>query len=222
MLLKINGIGKQRISYKDHKDIEFDSLSSYILLAKKAISKFANSVFSGLSKKMLNDEDAVSSIATAIMMADWRWDDNYKNQQGTKKSKYSYRNQCAIWAIQTYVSKTYKKPKNLGRVYSLDHNSDDIDANNIHDCIEDISSDSPDDILMEKERKESVTNLVNKLFDLDILSDRQKDYIRMYYLDGYTFEKIGIKYGVTREAARQGLNKAMNIIRDIVNDKEII
>ena len=55
------------------------------------------------------------------------------------------------------------------------------------------------------------------MLSLDCLSDRQKDYIRLYYFEGLTFEKIGKKYGITREAVRQGLNKAMDIIREFID-----
>lgn len=217
MLLQINGIGNQKIQYKDHKDIEFDSLEQYLLLAKKSISKFANRIFAGLSKKMLNDEDAVSSIANAIMMADWRWDQDYQNQKGTKKTKYSYRNQCAIWAIQTYATKMYKKPKKINKVYSLDHEVDNFDNLSIHDCLQDNNSNAPDDIMINKEQKENLSDLVDKLLSINCLSDRQKDYIRLYYFENHTFDKIGKKYGITREAVRQGLNKAIDLIRSVVN-----
>lgn len=215
MLLKINGIGNHRIEYKDHSNIEFDTLDNYLLLAKKAISKFGNSIYNGLSKKMLRDEDAISTVANAIMMADWRWDENYKSENGTKKTKYSYRNQCAIWAIQSYVSKSYRKPKHLKKCYSLDH-QDDLENINIHECVEDVNSDPPDSAAMMHEEQESLDSLISSLFSLNYLSDRQKDYIRLYYLEGYTFEKIGKQYGITREAVRQGLSKAIATIRELV------
>ena len=66
MLLQLNGVGNQKIKYKDHSTMNFDSLSEYLKLAKKAISKFANQFYNGLSSKMLKDEDAISSIANAI------------------------------------------------------------------------------------------------------------------------------------------------------------
>ena len=91
MLLQLNGIGNQKIQYKDHSTLKFDSLDQYMLLAKKSISKFSNQFYNGLSSKMLKDEDAIASVANAIMMADWRWDENYQNDKGTKKTKYSYR-----------------------------------------------------------------------------------------------------------------------------------
>lgn len=218
MLLQINGLGKHKLQYKDQNDISFDSLDSYLLLAKKAISKFANSFYGGLSKKMLNDEDAISSIATAIMMADWRWDENYTNKKGTKKTKYSYRNQCALWAIQTYVSKMYKKPKKIKRVYSIDYDLENNEGLSIHECLEDTKLSTPIDSLSDREEKQNLSNLIDSMFEIDCLSDRQKDYIRLYYFEDQTFEKIGKKYGITREAVRQGLNKAIEIIRSFINE----
>lgn len=218
MLLKINGIGKQKIKYKNHLDINFDSLESYLLLAKKAISKFANKTFSGLAKKMLSDEDAVASVASSIMMADWRWDENYKNHTGRKKTKYSYRNQCALWAIQTYATSMYKKPKRINNVYSLDFSNDESELCQ-QEYLEDRKTINPANELIDKERSENLSKLIDDILSIDYLSDRQKDYIKLYYFEGYTFEKIGKKYGVTREAVRQGLNKALGLIRIITNDK---
>jgi RNA polymerase sigma factor (sigma-70 family) len=213
MLLQVNGIGNQKIQYKDCSDITFDSLDQYLLLAKKSISKFANSISNGLATKMLKDEDAISGVANSIMMADWRWDDNYQNEKGTKKNRYSYRNQCAIWSIQTYVSKAYKKPKKINQVYSLDYEFDD--DHSAHQCLKDEKTRAPDDILIAKEDAQDLTDLINDLLNLECLSDRQRDYIRLYYFEDYTFDKIGKKYGITREAVRQGLNKAINTIRDL-------
>lgn len=218
MLLQLNGIGNQKIKYKNHSTIEFDSLQDYILLAKKAISKFANQFYQGLSNKMLKDEDAISSVANAIMMADWRWDDNYQNEQGTKKTKYSYRNQCALWAIQTHITKDHKKNKKFkNKVYSLDHVTEDDSDSSIHNFTQDDRTLSPETILMQAESKQELTRLIDSLLSLDCLSARQKDYIRLYYFESYTFEKIGQKYGITREAVRQGLNKALTMIRETID-----
>lgn len=213
MLLQLNGIGNQKISYKDHNDIKFDSLQTYVLLAKKAISKFANQIYNGLSSKMLKDEDAIASVANAIMMADWRWDENYQNEKGTKKTRYSYRNQCALWAIQTHVSKRSKKSKKYNNVYSLDYISESDDSLSAHNYTEDNKVLSPEQIAIKNEEKQSLQNLINAMLDSGCLTDRQRDYIKLYYFEDYTFDKIGKKYGITREAVRQGLNKALDIIR---------
>lgn len=217
MFLQLSGVGDQKISYKDHSTIEFESLNTYLLLAKKAISKFANSMYSGLSSKMLKDEEAISSVANAIMMADWRWDDNYQNSQNTKKSRYSYRNQCAIWAIQTYITKTYKhQNKTKKKVFSLDFDKNDDESGSIYEKVENLSSQQPDLIMMEQEEKANLHSNLQSLLSSSILSDRQKDYIKLYYFENQTFEQIGKRYNITREAVRQGLNKALELIRGLI------
>lgn len=216
MLLQVNGIGNQKIEYKNHSTIEFDSLKDYMTMAKKTISKFANKIYSGLASKMLKDEDALSAVANAIMMADWRWDENYQNDKGTKKNKYSYRNQCALWAIQTYATKNSKRSKNIKKIYSLNHNIDSEDSFDMYHLTEDLSVESPENILLESEDKKILSDLITNLLSLECLSDRQKDYIKLYYFEDYTFEKIGKKYGITREAVRQGLNKALDLIRQVI------
>ena len=215
MLLQLDGIGNHKIDYKDHTNLEFDSLKSYITLAKKAISKFGNTIYHGLSKKMLQDEDAISLVANSIMMADWRWDENYINEKGTKKGKYSYRNQCAIWAIKTYISKKYKRSKYIDTIYSLDFIVNEEDGSDSYNYINSKEK-SPDIIAQQKEDDINLQNIIDNLFSIECLSDRQKDYIKLYYLESYTFEKIGQKYGITREAVRQGLNKAIEMIREYV------
>jgi RNA polymerase sigma factor (sigma-70 family) len=216
MLLQVNGIGKQKIEYKNHESIEFDSLKDYLTMAKKTISKFANKIYNGLAQKMLKDEDAIANVANAIMMADWRWDKDYEKKHGTQKNRYSYRNQCALWAIQTYVSKNKKKPKNIKNVYSLNYDVDENNTTDLYQLTQDHSMSPPDDIVIEQEDKQIVSELINNLLSIDCLSDRQKDYVRLYYFEDYTFEKIGKKYGITREAVRQGLNKALETIRNVV------
>lgn len=218
MLLQIHGIGKQKISYKDHSSIKFDDLKTYLLLAKKAISKFGPKFYKGLSAKMLKDEDAVSSVANAIMMADWRWDDNYIGKRGEKKTKYSYRNQCALWAIQTYVSKGHKQNNKKKKAISLDHAVNGEDGMSLHSLEADNKTIPPDIIVMEQESHDNIKNLIHDLLSCNDLSDRQKDYIRLYYFESYTFDKIGKKYGITREAVRQGLNKAISTIKRSISD----
>lgn len=218
MFLQLSGVGDQKISYKDHTTIEFESLDTYLLLAKKAISKFANGMYSGLSVKMLKDEEAIAGVANAIMMADWRWDDNYKNTQHTKKTKYSYRNQCAIWAIQTYITKNYKhQHKTKKKVFSLDFDQKDEEFGSVYEKVANVTTQQPDLILMEKEEQQNLQSNLNRLLSSDILTDRQKDYIKLYYFENHTFEQIGKKYNITREAVRQGLNKALDLIRGLIS-----
>lgn len=186
---------------------QFDSLDSYISLAKKTISKFAPKFYNGLSIEMLKNEEAISDVATALMYADWRFDSNREGKTGLKKTIYSYRNQCAIWAIKTYVTNKYKKRQNL----SLDYDNDSDQT--LNSMIEDKKNKSPVDCLMEKEYLENLENTINQLFNNDILTEKQKKQIKMYYFEDCTLSQIGKEFGVSREAVRQNIKRGLDLIK---------
>lgn len=192
---------------------QFDSLSSYISLAKKTISKFGPKFYNGLSAEMLKNEEAISDIATALMYADWRFDENRTGKSGEKKTLYSYRNQCAIWAIKTYVTNKYKKRKD----YSMDYDNDNDQSMN--SMLADDKQLSPLDILIDQEKSEFLSNAIDCLLNNDSLSDKQKQQIKMYYFDDCTLSVIGKKFGVSREAVRQNIKKGLDIIRSYDKSK---
>lgn len=213
-MLDIGGIGFQKKEYKDHSKVEFLSLEEYLTMARKIISKMS----CGPYKTYLNTDDVVSYVANALMMADWRWDENYSSKLGRKKNLYSYRNQCAIWAIQTLITKHKKSNKDI-RFYSLDDTINDTDSRNNLDFIEDKSVDSPLSILEKSESDSDIKELINSLLDSNILSDRNKQYIQMYFFEGLTLEKIGKQFNITREAVRQGINKSLQIFRSMIDNE---
>lgn len=188
---------------------KFDSLSDYISLAKKTISKFGPRFYNGLSAEMLKNEEAISDVATALMYADWRFDDERVGKSGQKKTIYSYRNQCAIWAIQTYVTAKYKNKKHA----SLDYqNNEDqkFDA-----MIPDHKQKNPLDTLIEQESTENLSQDIQSLLNHSGLSDKQKDQIKMYYFEDQTLSQIGKVYGVSREAVRQNIKRGLELIKQL-------
>src|SRR6056300_1908493 len=121
-MIDIVNIGKQKTKYNNKNKIKFESLDFYINLAQKSISKFADQICQGSAKRMLQSEDAIANIANGIMMADWRWDRNRKGPSGLSKTQYSYRNQCAIWGIQSYITRMYgKKNQIINKNLSIDY-----------------------------------------------------------------------------------------------------
>lgn len=213
----IPSVGKQKIKYSNHSSINFESLDFYLNLAQKIIAKLGPTFFSGLSKEMLKNEDAIAFVANAIMMGDWRWKkEEHEKDQKQYKSLYSYRNQCAIWAIKTYVTKKYKIAHSNKRAYNISGvGGKDCEDLMITDVISDTSQREPVEILIEKENAEISESLINEILNSNILSDKQKDHIRMYYFENQTLEKIGEKYGVTREAIRQSIKSSLNKIRNL-------
>lgn len=189
---------------------QFENLSTYVLLAKKIISKFAPTFYSGLNKELLSNEDAISDIATALMNADWKWDKDRVGYNGQSKTRYSYRNQCGIWAIKTYISNKYKK-KN--QKLSIDNISNE-DMKTFASNIVDKSMSDPYEIVSAEEEAFNLQNTVKTLLDSDILSEKQRNQIKKYYFENKTLVQIGHEYGVTREAIRQNIQKGLNKIRE--------
>jgi RNA polymerase sigma factor (sigma-70 family) len=195
-------------------DEKYEDLSTYISLAKKVISKFAGKIYPELRTEMLMNEDAVSDVANAIMCADWKWDPDRIGQHGQGKSKYSYRNQCAIWAIQTYVSKKYKrKPQ-----YSLDNCILNDDKNTYGYFLTDNDSYNPLNILIQEENASNVSATIKSLLEHPHISDKQRKQISMYFFDDMTLNDIGKEYGVTREAVRQNIKKAIDLFKEAANE----
>jgi RNA polymerase sigma factor (sigma-70 family) len=187
---------------------QFDSLSTYIALAKKTISKFGPKFYNGLSTEMLKNEEAISDVATALMYADWRFDADRPGKSGQKKTLYSYRNQCAIWAIKTYVTNKYKSRKHL----SLDHDSGNDQK--LDGMIPDTRQQSPIDSLIEQEYHTNLGYDIEQLFNNDTLSSKQKQQIEMYYFQDKTLSEIGKEFGVSREAVRQNIKRGLDIIKN--------
>jgi RNA polymerase sigma factor (sigma-70 family) len=191
---------------------EYDSLSTYITLAKKIISKFAPGFYSSLRQELLSNEDAIADIASAIMIGDWRWDKDRTGFEGKSKTKYSYRNQCGIWAIKTYLSNKYKKQNNH---YSLDNLNKDLDIS-FTDNIEDKPEYDPSLMAEKNEYQEMLKDNIENILSCGLISEKQKEQIKQYYFEDKTLSEIGVNFGVTREAIRQNIQKGLSKIREYV------
>ena len=191
---------------------QFDTMSTYITLAKKIVSKFAPSFYPALRKELLNNDEAIADIASAIMFADWRWDENRKGYNGKSKTKYSYRNQCGIWAIKTYLTNKYKKQN---QSYSID-NIEVEGGGTFADSVPDSSCCDPAEITENKEYSEHLSDNIELLLSSSLISDKQRQQIREYYFNDKTLSEIGQEFGVTREAVRQNIQKGLSKIKQYV------
>jgi RNA polymerase sigma factor (sigma-70 family) len=193
--------------------MEFETLHTYRTIAQKAVRKLAPKFYPSLAMEIINNDEAFGEIVNAIITADWKWDENRTGKEtGKKKTLYSYRNQCVIWALKTYVTNKYKSNKSvaINRTRSNDDGSYD-------DQVEDTRNIDPSDIVMNMELETNRQNLVNELFNSSILTDKQKEQIKLYYFHNQTLSEIGSKYGTTREAVRQNIKKGLRSIGDLIN-----
>lgn len=188
----------------------YSDMVEYINMAKKTINSFSNRICPGICYQMINSEDAIADVAYAMMYADWKYDKNRKGKiSNQSKSRYSYRNQCAIWAIQTYIKNTLKQ-----KTVYLNSLIDD-DENSIFDILEDNTQNNPEELAINNEKLELESQLINDIFDSEVLSATQKDKLKLYFFDGLSLAQIGKKYGITREAVRQNIKNAIRKIQEV-------
>lgn len=181
-------------------ETEYKDIVEYIDDAKKTIRVFANKICPGICYEMTQSEDAIADVAHAMMCADWKYDENKKGKISNKsKTRYSYRNQCAIWAIQTYIKKSLKRNKTT----YLNHVLCNMDDVQLEDILEDKRQKTAEDIYIQKEEIECHSCLIESILNSDLLTPVQQEKMRMHYVDGESLAEIGRKYGVTREAIRQ-------------------
>jgi RNA polymerase sigma factor (sigma-70 family) len=76
---------------------------------------------------------------------------------------------------------------------------------------------NPIDLLIDNEEQKNLKNYLSEVLstDANILSDKQIHYIKLYYFDNLTYAEIGKLFGVTREAVRQGIKKAIEKIQKL-------
>jgi RNA polymerase sigma factor (sigma-70 family) len=126
---------------------------------------------------------------------------------GMKKTKYSYRNQCAIWAIKTYITNKYKSSTKVQSIFAMK------DDEEISLDVEDSKQQQPIDILMDNEYKTILQNNLEEMLNNELLSEKQKEQIKMYYYDDMTLSEIGKQFNISREAVRQNIKRGISIIQ---------
>jgi len=205
MTVDIVGIGDQKIEYEVADNNDYESMDSYLVIAKKTIRTFGDRYRPGLSQEMINSEDAISNVATAIMLADWRWDPNYKSSTGKVRSKRAYRNQCAIWAIQAYVGRRVSSPK----LSSLDKVIGNFDKDvSLHELIPSDHPGPDHDILQQED-----ILMLQRILKGSALTEQQERYVKLHYMEDWTLQEIANEAGTSREAVRQTVERGLDKIK---------
>ena len=75
----------------------------------------------------------------------------------------------------------------------------------------------PCTILIEKESENLFHQDIIDILSSDLITDNQREYIKLYYFEGYTLEKVGQRFSITREAVRQNIHKALRNIKNLIN-----
>ena len=83
----------------------------------------------------------------------------------------------------------------------------------MHSTLSDNRVSEPIEILIKQEQSENLSKNISELLSNPNLSEKQREQIRLYYLEKNTLSQIGKKFGVSREAVRQNIKRAIEIIK---------
>jgi predicted DNA-binding protein YlxM (UPF0122 family) len=75
---------------------------------------------------------------------------------------------------------------------------------------------TPEEVLLEKERMEEIAALLQLI--KGNLSEKQWDILWLYSVEGWTYEEIGIKYGIKRAAICRYIRRITEKLNKLVNN----
>jgi RNA polymerase sigma factor (sigma-70 family) len=208
MTVDIMAIGDQIIEYPNVATQTFVSTDEYVKIAQRLVRKIAPVYRPGLAEQILRSEDAISNIATQIMMADWRWNGN-----GTL---YGYRKECVKWAIKGFIERDVARSKR--RVLSLNNTtrSSDDDTQEYMSMIPG-KDPNPADVVEQNESDSMKVGLIDQILGSGILTNTQEKCIRLHYLQGKSMSDIGRELGVSRQAVQDNVQRGISKLKAAAN-----
>lgn len=207
MTVYVAQMKEPRSSYPNHSEKGFLSLKEYLQITKKLVKHILGKTNGKIANEILGSDDAISNIATSIMISDWK----YEPGEGTSQQTYRYGG--ALQAIKTYL----KRRSNRRYIYSLDfvtHTADETAQSDLYDSIEDESQIEPIDDSLNNDNQDTI----NELLLGDTLDEREKLCITKHFFDDMTYQAIGNDIGVCRERVRQIIEHGLGKLRDAMNE----
>lgn len=180
---------------KPYQDINFYDLKEYDKIARKMIQSIASKFYRGLVKEALDDPDVVSDVTYTIILADWHF-----NGHG---SLYGFRKQRVIWYFQEKYKRqqrTNKKiPHGIGlQLFGLDPQGKPRDEPAYYDNY------------VETEYANTKTK---KLLNSEVLNSKEREIVKMRYIDELTYKDIAGQFGVSRQCVEQCCKKAIRKLK---------
>lgn len=179
-------------SCRTYNDKQFLSLYEYLSMARKIISSFAPP---GFKSKMLNDEDAISFVAEQLMEGTNRFTEEHNCTLST------YYTRCGKWAIGKWCDLTCNSKK---RNKKLVHLSTVVNAGGHKPMY-------LSDTIMDKHNNNDFQ--IETLRHFSLLTDKQKECLKMRFLDNMTYSKIAAYMGCSRQGAQYFVNQALTKLR---------
>jgi len=189
--------------------LEFLTDKEYTAATKKIIKHFTRRS-RRLSQILIKDRDIFHNIKFKIMKADWRW----KPDGG--RTRYSWRNQCGIWAIQEAIEEVKQKYEDMkDSNLSLSYVTSVGDYNSVK-LSDKIGSSQPDPsfIMMKEETAAKHKKEINQLIKAANLTDTEIEYLNLWS-EGQTYQEIAKRFDIKNQSVSSIVKKALQKLRKV-------
>lgn len=174
------------------------SHGEYITIAKKTIRHFAPAA----ARRILRDEEAFDQVVQSVMEADWKWDPNrVGSKSGLKKTPYSLRNQYAKWAVLGILERYAKQP----RFFELKPHHLEKPGDARHG-----DSPNPESETLKAEQQRTDEKLAFVALNCESLSERERAFLRLHFIDGYTNTAIARRFSISKQAVSLSIKRVLN------------
>jgi DNA-binding CsgD family transcriptional regulator len=189
--------------------LEFLTDKEYTAATKKIIKHFTRRS-RRLSQILIKDAEIFHNIKFKIMKADWRW----KPDGG--RTRYSWRNQCGIWAIQEAIEEVKQKYEDLKTAdLSLNYckKSDSYNETKLSDRL---SSKVPDPsfAMSQSETTLKLRKEINGLIKAANLTEIEIEYLNLW-AEGQTYQEIAKRFEIKNQSVSSVVKKALQKMRKV-------
>jgi RNA polymerase sigma factor (sigma-70 family) len=194
---------------ENYNSNDFMSLTEYVTAAEKAVRYFMPLLKPEMTKYVVKDEDVISCVAYAMMLADWKW------EEGRGRTRRSYRNDYACYALRAYIVRKSQFKNKFGNILSLDKELSDMSERKLKfsETLVDKSMRTPIEIICGTKYENDLQRIMN----CNTLNEREQFCLREYYFEHKTYDEIGSILGITKQRVHQNLNDAKRKIQEEIN-----
>ena len=183
--------------------LENRCVASYIDEARAMITKFA-----GNGTALLQDEDAITNVASSIAKAEHSFDSSRGCKRSTLRMTYG---KHQIWKELKNLAKSKENTFSLDTPrsksnYDSSGDGKGLDPEDYRECLS--------DRMEEEEERDKRTKFARSMVKLLSLTKKQREYLHLRYIDDVSVNDIAIKNKCTKQAVFQVIQGGLKRLRE--------
>lgn len=187
------------------------SMGEYLEITRKLAYSLVPMFGLNTIHRIVNSEDVLSNIATELMIGDWRFDG--------RGHKEGFRKKTVEWAIRHYLARAKGVGKRKQVSINHDINWSNGEGATLGSVLYEMTSKEPEaSVRMEDEE---TRDMLNGLILSGILTDKQFDSIKEYYVNGKSMSAIAKEKNISKEAVRLSIKHGITKLKELAVEKNI-